>query len=111
MLVIFRKHKSVCLNSWQCKSDLDNGLFGSQIDLLIVRRDQVINLCEMKYSSKPYMLKKIDNESIENKKSDLYEVTHTKYAIHTVMITPEGLKRNSYSDNIQAVITAEDLFS
>lgn len=99
------------VHSWRCPADPDNGINGSQIDLLIVRKDQIIDLCEMKYSSKPYMLKKIDNESIENKKSDLYEVTHTKYAIHTVMITPEGLKRNSYSDNIQAVITAEDLFS
>ena len=38
------------VNSWYCKADPDKGIFGSQIDLLIVRKDQVINLCEMKYS-------------------------------------------------------------
>ncbi len=35
------------VNSWYCKSDPDNGIFGSQIDMLIARKDQVINLCEM----------------------------------------------------------------
>ena len=32
------------VNSWYCKSDPDNGIFGSQIDMLIARKDQVINL-------------------------------------------------------------------
>ena len=38
------------VNAWSCKSNPDRGLFGSQIDMLIVRKDQVINLCEVKYS-------------------------------------------------------------
>ena len=37
-------------HSWRCDANPDHGVFGSQIDLLIVRKDQVINLCEMKYS-------------------------------------------------------------
>ncbi len=37
------------VNSWDRKSDPDNGIFGSQIDMLIARKDQVINLCEMQY--------------------------------------------------------------
>ena len=32
----------------------DSGAEGAQIDLVLDRRDQVINLCEMKYSLKPY---------------------------------------------------------
>lgn len=35
------------VNSWYCKADPDKGIFGSQIELLIVRKDQVINLCEI----------------------------------------------------------------
>lgn len=31
------------VNAWQCGKDEDKGITGSQIDLLIVRKDQVIN--------------------------------------------------------------------
>ena len=32
------------VNSWYCKGNPEKGIFGSQIDMLIVRKDQVINL-------------------------------------------------------------------
>ncbi|MGN0907966.1 MAG: ATP-binding protein [Bullifex sp.] len=44
------------VNSWSCRRDPDKGIFGSRIDLLIVRKDQIINLCEMKYSGSEYSL-------------------------------------------------------
>lgn len=97
--------------SWSCKEDLEKGLFGSQIDLLIVRKDQVINLCEMKYASSQYVITKKTDESIRRKISDLMTDTGTKYAIHTTFITPYGLLENEYMGNVQAQITAEDLFS
>ena len=96
--------------SWSCKADSDKGVTGSQIDLLIVRKDQVINLCEIKYSNKPYTITKSVYENIVSKVEDLYLVTGTKYAIHKTMITPYSLVRNSYSDSITSVITGEDLF-
>lgn len=96
--------------SWSCKEDENIGLMGSQIDLLIVRRDQVINLCEIKYSNKPYTITKSVNQNIINKVDDLYLATGTKYAIHKTMITPQGLVRNAYSDSITSQITGEDLF-
>ena len=98
------------VNSWTCKKDEDKGLFGSQIDLLIVRKDQVINLCEMKYSDTEYTIKKDLDESIRRKISDLKNGTKTKYAIFPTLITTYGLMENSYSYNIQSVITLEDLF-
>ncbi len=44
--------------SWSCAADPDKGLLGSQIDMIIVRKAQVINLLEMKYSSAPYAITK-----------------------------------------------------
>lgn len=38
----------------QQKANKESGAEGAQIDLVLDRRDQVINLCEMKYSLKPY---------------------------------------------------------
>ena len=98
------------VNSWYCKSDPDNGVFGSQIDLLIVRKDQVINLCEMKYSSAEFTVTDKVDRSIRNKINDLKICTKTKYAIHPTLVTTYGLVDNSYSGNIQAVITMDDLF-
>ncbi len=40
--------------SWQQKANKEKGIEGAQIDLILDRRDQIINLCEMKYSLKAY---------------------------------------------------------
>lgn len=98
------------VNSWYCKADLDNGVFGSQIDMLIVRKDQVINLCEMKYSQSEYTITEKVDRNIRNKISDLITVSGTKYAIYPTLITTYGLVENSYSQEIQSVVTIDDLF-
>ena len=97
--------------SWSCKKDEENGIYGSQIDLMIVRKDQVINLCEMKYSGKKYTITAKVDEEIGRKASDLVSVTETRYAIHPIMVTPYGIADGSYTGNIQSVITTDDLFS
>lgn len=99
------------VNAWSCESDRDNGIYGSQIDMLIVRKDQVINLCEMKYSGTEYVISENVNRSIQNKIHDLTAVTKTKYAIYPTLITTYGLIKNTYSENIQSVITMKDLFA
>ena len=98
------------INSWFCKQDLNSGLFGCQIDLLIVRKDQVINLCEIKYSASDYTLTAEEDAGIRRKISDLQISTKTKYAIYPTLITTYGLVENSYSLNIQNVVTMDDLF-
>ncbi len=98
------------VNSWYCKADLDNGVFGSQIDMLIVRKDQVINLCEMKYSQSEYTITEKVDRNIRNKINDLITVSGTKYAIYPTIITTYGLVENSYSQEVQSVVTMDDLF-
>lgn len=99
------------VNSWYCKADADKGIFGSQIDLLITRKDQVINLCEMKYSGSEYTVTEKVDRSIRHKISDLVRLTGTKYAIYPTLITTYGVVANSYSENLQSVITLDDLFA
>ncbi len=98
------------INSWSCKKDEKKGIYGSQIDLLIVRKDQVINLCEMKYSSSEYTINAKTDEDIRKKINDLRTLTNTKYAIFPTLITTYGLNQNEYALNIQDVITLKDLF-
>ncbi len=97
-------------NSWYCKRDDDLGINGSQIDLLIVRKDQIINLCEMKFSNVPFTVTDKVMSSINNKINDLRIATKTKYAIHPTLVSPFGLKDNANALSIQSVITLDDLY-
>ena len=99
------------VNAWKCAPDSENGIHGSQIDLLIVRRDQVINLCEMKYSDSDYVVDAAFDRNQRRKIGDFRKKTGTRYAIHSTLVTTYGVERNAYSDDIQAVITADDLFT
>ena len=96
--------------SWQCSSDLEKGIYGSQIDLVIDRKDRVVNLCEMKYSELDYTITKEYDRKLKEKISDFRKVTKTRSSIHLTMVTTYGLERNKYSGHVQAVVTAEDLF-
>lgn len=95
--------------SSQTKRD-DSTIRGAQIDLLIDRNDDVIDVCEMKYYSDEVVLDEEEANRINNRMLRLREETNTDKAIHAILVTTKGLKRNSYSDVIQSVVTMEDLF-
>lgn len=83
---------------------------GAQIDLLIDRNDGIIDLCEMKYYADEVSLDDEEETKIENRKLRLREETQTEKAVHAILVTTKGLKRNAHSDCIQSVVTMEYLF-
>jgi hypothetical protein len=83
---------------------------GAQIDLLIDRNDNVINLCEMKYSVAEFVIDKKYDETLRNKKAAFIRETKTRKAIHQTMVTTYGVKRNEYSGQVQSEVRMEDLF-
>ena len=83
---------------------------GAQIDMVIDRRDDTINLCECKYTNKECTLTAIDAAELERKKAVFLRETETKKSIHITMITAQGLVHNAYRNDIQAEITLDDLF-
>jgi len=83
---------------------------GAQIDMVIDRRDDTINLCECKYVNSAYPLALADTVELERKKDVFLQETGTKKSIHMTMITANGLVHNSYRNEIQAEITLDDLF-
>ena len=99
------------VNSWQCAKDADAGIFGSQIDLIIVRRDQIINICEMKYCETDYVIDAEADRKRRRQISDFLKKTGTRYAIHPTLVTTYGLEENAYSGELQSVITADQLFT
>jgi len=78
--------------------------------LIIDRNDNIINLCEIKYSTKEFIITKSYDENLRNKRGVFIEETNTKKSVHTTMITTYGVKRSEYWGNIQSEITLDDLF-
>jgi len=89
-----------------------DGLKGAQIDLLIDRSDNAINLCEIKYSTKSYTVTKRDVENLQNKKTVFAYHTKTKKHIFTTLITTHGVTDNAHRLNhVDQVVTLKDLFA
>lgn len=83
---------------------------GAQIDLLIDRSDDVINLCEIKYSKAPFQITNTIDASLQNKRERFIQETGTEKAVHLTMITTMGLSDNPYAWDVQSVVTMDDLF-
>ena len=83
---------------------------GAQIDLILDRKDQIINLCEMKFSIDEYEITKQYDAQLRQKKSVFSSTTKTRKALHLTMVTTYGVKRNMYSNTIQNKVVLEDLF-
>ena len=83
---------------------------GAQIDLLIDRRDGVINLCEMKYTLEPFAIDANYEDILIHKRELFREETGTKKALYVTLVSAEGLRQNSHSGVIQALIRGDDLF-
>ena len=96
--------------SWRCTSDSEKGIYGSQIDLVIDRKDRVVNLCEMKFSALEYVITKEYDRKLKEKISDFKTATKTKSSIHLTLVTTYGLEQNKYAGHVQSVVTARDLF-
>jgi len=83
---------------------------GAQVDLVIDRRDQVINICEMKFSINKFTIDKKYADELKNKLSVFKAETKTKKALFLTMITSFGLAKNSYASFVQNELTMDILF-
>ena len=84
----------------------------AQVDLVIDRRDQVINLCEMKFSIHPFEIDKRYSEELQNKIGVFKTVTKTQKAIFLTLITTFGLHQNSRGSGlVQNELTMDVLFN
>ena len=99
--------------SWQCKpfTDKDGTEWkGGQIDMLIDRKDQAINICEMKYSADEYAITEEYEKKLRQRANLFRYVTKTKKALQHTFITTYGVRQNLYSGIVQSEVTMNDLF-
>ncbi len=95
------------VSSWQSSKAKD----GAQIDLVMDRRDRVINLFEIKFSQNIYTIKKAYAQNLRNKMTTFRTETKTTKALFLTFITTFGLKNNQYSIGlVQNELTMDALF-
>ena len=83
---------------------------GVQIDLIIDRNDNIINLCEMKFASKEYTITKDYDKELRNKVALFEQITNTNKGVVLTMITPYGLSQNAYAHSVPIQLKADILF-
>ncbi|MEM6806575.1 MAG: ATP-binding protein, partial [Bacteroidota bacterium] len=83
---------------------------GAQIDLVLDRADQVINVFEIKFSNRVFSIDKAYFENLSNKIEVFQRSTKTRKQIFLVFINPFGLVENNYSSIVSSTLGLEDIF-
>lgn len=96
------------VSAWHCPPE--EGHEGAQIDLLIEREDNVVNLCELKFRSGPYSIDKTEDARLRNRVEALKSALSPRLTIHLTLLTAFGLQKGKYSGIIQKELTMDDLF-
>lgn len=96
-------------SSWY--KSAEPGSSGAQIDMVIDRKDRVINLFEIKFSLNSFEITKAYDLNLRNKIGTFVQSTKTKKAVFLVMLTTFGLVKNEYARSVvQNELRMDDLF-
>ena len=89
----------------------DDKTEGTQIDLLLIRNDHIVNMCEMKFYNDEFCVSKSYHKTLIYRQNLLEQKLPKHTTVHPTLVTTEGLKYNEYSGVFQNVVTLEDLFA
>ena len=96
---------------WSHRAD-DTNRSGAQIDLLIDRRDDCINLCEMKFAESEFVIDKRYAAELRNKRETFRRMTGTRKTLFLTMVTTYGVRPNSHQKELVAsTVEMDALFS
>lgn len=94
--------------SWSVKANQYHR--GAQIDLLIDRADNMIDVCEIKYAPKGYNLNAASLNKIKETMEILSRYVSPRKFIEPVLITSNGVNKNKYSEEIIQQVKADAFF-
>lgn len=87
----------------------EDGEGKGQVDLLLKRNDNVLNLCEIKFCGEDYSAGIEDFKKTNRRREKAYSLLPKRFSVYSTLITTFGLARNEYASTYQNVITLEDL--
>lgn len=89
----------------------DKKTSGCQIDLLIDRADNAVNICEMKFYTGAYTLTQDTINDLQQKRNVFEETTKTKKQLFLTLITVDGITDNKYNMLVDKHLDASSLFN
>ena len=95
-------------SAWSLHGDGEQD--GAQIDLIISRKDNVVNLCEMKFYSEDFTVTKDYHKTLVHRTNLLEKQLPKKASVQSVLVTTYGLAYNAYSSAFVSTVTLDDLF-
>ncbi len=98
---------AVSASAWASKSKERK----AQIDLVLDRADNIVNLVEIKFSTRPYVIDKAYAETLQSRQWLFEEETKTRKSCLQLMLTTYGLQRNQYAGIVWKALTMDDLFA
>lgn len=72
----------------------------AQVDLVIDRADDTVNLCEIKFCNDEFTIDQNYLQQLRKKENEFKSATKTRKAIYSVMMTTWGIHENQYSKAI-----------
>lgn len=84
---------------------------GAQIDLLLDRADNVVNVCEMKFAKEPYAIDADCERNLQNKTSACRRFCGNRKSVHVTMVTTFGIRQGVHSGIVQSEVSLDDLFA
>lgn len=85
---------------------------GLQIDLVLDRKDHVINLFEMKFYHESWLLSKADAAGFRDRVALFKRLSKTNKQVFLTVVTPFGIRKNEHSLGIvDSEVTMDDLFA
>ena len=96
------------ISAWSVKGTDETD--GAQIDLVIARNDNVVNLCEMKFVGSEYVIDKEEEAKLRNRIETLKHTLSPKQTVHLTMVTTYGVAYGKHSGVVQRQVTLDDLF-
>ncbi|MDR1068206.1 MAG: AAA family ATPase [Clostridiales Family XIII bacterium] len=97
---------STTISTWRDKDAKST----EHVNLIIDRKDDVINICEIEFSESALAIDKKRFDELTGKVQAFRAETGTKKAVHLTMITPYGLKHNAFLGIADEEVTLNDLF-
>ena len=99
--------KTECYPWYNSEDKIDERV---QIDMIIERADMITNLCEIKYTNKPFVIDASYEQQLLKKRDVYKEKTGTSQALKIIIISAKGLSGTKHTSYIADVITLDDLF-
>jgi len=103
---------NVC--SWShspAEDEKSQGAIGCQIDMMIDRKDGIINICEMKFYKEPFSVTRSYAEKVRMRNAIFRAKENCTSALVNTLVTTYGLIRGSHSEVFEKVVVMDDLLN